>query len=107
MNGINARDCVHYVGDDGVVTPVVAKEEINLYARVVKKVQLTKGDWEVLGKNVWIDQSRGLVYFMGLKETPLEKHLYAVSYMKNDYIRILTTRGFSYTVEINDVSTLQ
>lgn len=68
------------------------------------KETLTKGDWEVLGKNVWIDHKRGLVYFLGLKETPLEKHLYVVSYKdkKNPYIRVLTTRGFSYTVDIND-----
>lgn len=80
------------------------KEEINLTPRIISKVTLTKGEWEVLGKNVWIDFKRCLVYFLGLKETPLEKHLYAVSYRKTDYTRILTTRGFSYTVELNDVS---
>lgn len=70
----------------------------------MSKVTLTKGEWEVLGKNIWIDSKRCLVYFLGLKETPLEKHLYAVSYRKADYTRILTTRGFSYTVELNDVN---
>lgn len=82
------------------------KEEINLTPRIMSKVTLTKGEWEVLGKNIWIDAKRCLVYFLGLKETPLEKHLYAVSYRKADYTRILTTRGFSYTVELNDVITL-
>lgn len=80
-----------------------SKEEINLTSRITNKITLTKGEWEVLGKNVWIDHKRCLIYFLGLKETPLEKHLYVVSYKKNDYIRILTTRGFSYTVELNEV----
>lgn len=89
-------------GSDTNMSDHSAKEEVHLLPRVILKNQLTKGDWEVLNKNVWLDQKRGLAYFMGLKETPLEKHLYVVSYTKNDYIRILTTRGFSYTVEIND-----
>jgi len=77
-------------------------EEITLSDRVINKVTLTRGEWEVLSKGVWIDRKQGLVYFVGLKETPLEKHLYAVSYKKADYVRLLTTRGFSYTVEVNE-----
>lgn len=80
------------------------KADIHLTPRISSKITLTKGEWEVLGKNIWVDYKRCLVYFLGLKETPLEKHLYAVSYRKTDYTRILTTRGFSYTVELNDVS---
>lgn len=91
------------VGSDSAVP--MQTDEINLTARVLNKITLTRGEWEVLGKGIWIDYKRCLVYFMGFKETPLEKHLYVVSYnyKKNDYVRILTTRGFSYTVEINDV----
>ncbi|XP_063709274.1 dipeptidyl peptidase 9 [Culicoides brevitarsis] len=88
--------------DQNIFSTASCKEEINLSPRIISKVTLTKGEWEVLAKNIWVDTKRCLVYFLGLKETPLEKHLYAVSYRKADYTRILTTRGFSYTVELND-----
>ena len=42
---------------------------------VLDEVQLTSGDWDVLGKELWVDEERSLVYFMGLKDTPLEAHL--------------------------------
>lgn len=64
---------------------------------------MTSGEWEVLGRKIWVDTKRQLVYFMGLKETPLEKHLYVVSLQQPDNIRLLTNRGFSYTIEFNDV----
>jgi dipeptidyl-peptidase 9 len=75
-----------------------------LVPRIINKVALTSGNWEVLGRNIWVDRARQLVYFLGLKETPLEKHLYAVSLQKPDWCRLLTVKGFSYTVEFNDVS---
>uniref|UniRef100_A0A182W2T1 Peptidase S9 prolyl oligopeptidase catalytic domain-containing protein n=1 Tax=Anopheles minimus TaxID=112268 RepID=A0A182W2T1_9DIPT len=77
-----------------------------LIPRIVNKVALTDGNWEVLGRNVWFDRVRQLVYFMGLRETPLEKHLYAVSLAKPSQLALLTTPGFSYTVEFNDDCTL-
>lgn len=45
---------------------------------------LTQGDWMVVGDGVesgvvGIDEARGLVYFTGTKESPLERHLYSVS----------------------------
>jgi dipeptidyl-peptidase 9 len=58
----------------------------------------------VLSRNIWVDELRKIVYFLGLKETPLEKHLYAVSLQKPDWIRLLTVPGFSYTVDFNDVN---
>uniref|UniRef100_A0A182ME48 Dipeptidyl peptidase 9 n=1 Tax=Anopheles culicifacies TaxID=139723 RepID=A0A182ME48_9DIPT len=77
-----------------------------LIPRIVNKVALTGGNWEVLGRNVWFDRVRQLVYFMGLRETPLEKHLYAVSLAKPNQLALLTRPGFSYTVEFNDDCTL-
>jgi dipeptidyl-peptidase 9 len=74
-----------------------------LVPRIINKVALTSGNWEVLGRNIWVDRCRQIVYFLGLKETPLEKHLYAVSLQKPDWCRLLTVKGFSYTVEFNDV----
>lgn len=69
---------------------------------VISKIALTSGDWEVLGRNLWIDQKRQLVYFMGLRESPLEKHLYVVSLTQPSHVRLLTRPGFSYSVEFNE-----
>ncbi|KAL1123002.1 hypothetical protein AAG570_003326 [Ranatra chinensis] len=69
--------------------------------RLEKKVALTYGDWEVLGSQLWVDNARSLVYFMGLKHSPLEKHLYVVSLHRPGHIRLLTCAGYSYNVDIN------
>lgn len=73
-----------------------------LTANVINKVALTDGDWEVCGQRVWIDKARQLIYFQGLKHSPLEKHLYAVSLQQPGNIRWLTKPGSSYTVHFND-----
>lgn len=73
-----------------------------LVPKIASKVALTSGEWEVLGRNVWIDKKRKLVYFLGLRETPLEKHLYVVSLTQPNHIRLLTKPGFSYSIEFND-----
>lgn len=70
--------------------------------RIVSKVALTSGDWEVLGRNLWVDHTRKLVYFLGLRESPLEKHLYVVSLTQPNRIRLLSKSGNSYSVEFND-----
>lgn len=73
-----------------------------LTANVINKVALTAGEWEVCGQKVWIDKARQLVYFQGLKHSPLEKQLYAVSLQQPGNIRWLTKPGSSYTVHFND-----
>lgn len=70
--------------------------------RIISKVALTSGEWEVLGRNLWFDRKKQLVYFLGLRETPLEKHLYVVSLAQPNNIRLLTKPGDSYSVEFND-----
>lgn len=70
--------------------------------RIVSKVALTSGDWEVLGRNLWVDRKKQLVYFLGLRESALEKHLYVVSLTQPNHIRLLTKSGNSYAVEFND-----
>ncbi|CAG9836464.1 unnamed protein product [Diabrotica balteata] len=69
--------------------------------KILSKVALTSGNWEVLGQNLWVDNERQLVYFMGLKETPLEKHLYVVSLRRPGEVRLLTRPGFSHSVDFN------
>lgn len=69
--------------------------------RIISKVVLTSGEWEVLSNDIWVDESKELVYFMGLKETPLEKHLYAVSLRRPGEVRLLTRPGYSHCVDFN------
>lgn len=66
-------------------------------------VALTYGEWEVLKKHIWVDAARELVYFLGLRESPLEKHLYVVSLRKPGKIRLLTKPGHSYSIDLNKV----
>lgn len=51
--------------------------------KMVSKKQLTEGNWEVNEKDFWIDEEKTLIYFCGLRDTPLEKHLYVLSYADN------------------------
>ena len=71
-----------------------------LCPKIVSKVQLTQGDWEVVNKAVWWDDTRALVYFHGLKDTCLEKHLYVVSAERPGEVRRLTEPGLSHNVEL-------
>ncbi|XP_076342792.1 dipeptidyl peptidase 9-like [Tachypleus tridentatus] len=84
-----------------VTDPAILRPETQVSSRMLKKIALTDGDWEVSEKDVWVDEENELVYFIGLKDTPLERHLYVVS-MKHpkDVIR-LTTPGFSHNVAMD------
>lgn len=68
-----------------------------------RHISLTSGPWEVLGQQLWVDPENNLVYFLGLRENPLEKHLYAVSLQRPGEIRLLTQPGFSYNVDFSQV----
>lgn len=58
----------------------------------------------MLGRNIWVDTARGLVYFLGLRESPLEKHLYVVGLRQPNNIRLLTEPGYSHVVELDEVT---
>ncbi|KAH8419166.1 hypothetical protein KR222_007338 [Zaprionus bogoriensis] len=81
-------------------------EPAALQPRIVNKVALTSGEWEVLARNLWVDKANQLVYFVGLRDTPLEKHLYVVSLQRPEHIRLLTEPGYSYLVEFDDLCQL-
>lgn len=78
---------------------------------LIEKVQLTSGNWEVSGKDVWVDDERKLIYFVGLKEIPLERHLYVTCLDPPDSrpnnLRRLTDSGFSHTYIGFDTQTLK
>lgn len=71
-------------------------DSVYLHPRVISKVAITQGDWQVLGRKLWVDESNSSVYFMGLREGPLEQHAYAVSLRKPLEVRLLTRPGHSY-----------
>lgn len=52
----------------------------DLQSRLVFKRQLTEGAWETSDKELWVDEEEMLLYFCGLRDTPLEKQLYVLSY---------------------------
>ncbi|KAF7284247.1 hypothetical protein GWI33_022397 [Rhynchophorus ferrugineus] len=86
---------------NGVSEASQPTDYVFLAPKITSKVQLTSGDWEVMGQDIWIEPEKQLVYFMGLRESPLEKHLYVVSLKRPDEIRLLTRPGYSYVVEFN------
>jgi dipeptidyl-peptidase 9 len=91
---------------NGVTESTEPMDYVFLQPKILSKVALTSGEWEVLAQNVWVDYERQLVYFMGLKETPLEKHLYVVSLRRPGEVRLLTRPGFSYSVDFNKDCTM-
>ncbi|KAJ6654474.1 hypothetical protein lerEdw1_006895 [Lerista edwardsae] len=69
-----------------------------------EEVALSSGEWEVLarhGSKIWVNEETKLVYFQGTKDTPLEHHLYVVSYESPGEIVRLTTLGFSHSCSMS------
>ena len=66
---------------------------------LIEKKQLTSGDWEVSNRFVWLDEKNRLVYFVGLKDSPLEKHLYFLS-LDDESLEVqrLTDLGYSHNL---------
>ncbi|XP_060809111.1 dipeptidyl peptidase 9 isoform X3 [Amyelois transitella] len=59
------------------VIEMITEDDIAIGPDIISKEAITSGEWEVMGRNIWVDEARQLVYFVGLRETPLERHLYA------------------------------
>ncbi len=76
---------------------------IYLYNNNGKMVrQITQGEWPV-SKIVGVDEKKGLVYFTGWRKSPLETHLFSVSYTnkKNAKVRQITADGGSWGVTMD------
>ena len=89
----------------------------HLCPRIVSRVALTSGDWEVVNRQVWWDEKHQMVYFHALRDSCLERHLYCVSVNRPGevsaarcwprqlsvamQVRRLTAPGFSHTVEMS------
>uniref|UniRef100_A0A673CCA2 dipeptidyl-peptidase IV n=1 Tax=Sphaeramia orbicularis TaxID=375764 RepID=A0A673CCA2_9TELE len=71
---------------------------------IKEEVTLTTGEWEVLarhGSKIWVNESAKLVYFQGTRDTPLEHHLYVVSYDSPGDVVRLTKPGFSHSCSVS------
>jgi dipeptidyl-peptidase-4 len=60
---------------------------------------VTSGDWQVLGISA-VDKAAGEVYFTANKETPLERHLYKVSYLEPGEPERITEEGRTWSVQM-------
>ncbi|QPG06075.1 S9 family peptidase [Salinimonas marina] len=65
--------------------------------------QLTSGDW-VVDDIEAIDEAKGLVYFSGRKDTPLESHLYKVNLQGEKVERISSRDGYHSVSFASDAS---
>ncbi|MDX3901563.1 MAG: S9 family peptidase [Sphingobium sp.] len=68
-----------------------------------KWTALTSGDWEVRDV-VGVDERRGLVYFTGNRETPLEQQLYVAPLGKSGPAMALTQSGWWNDVVMDDAA---
>ncbi len=59
--------------------------------------QITRGDW-VVDSLKGVDEQKGLVYFAGRKDTPLESHLYQAPLFKKGAITRITEQGQHHSV---------
>ncbi|CAM5145854.1 unnamed protein product [Eretmochelys imbricata] len=71
---------------------------------IKEELAITSGEWEVLGRhgsNIHVDEAKKLVYFEGTKDSPLEHHLYVVSYKNPGEVKRLTDRSYSHACSIS------
>ncbi|KAM9384560.1 dipeptidyl peptidase 9-like [Pholidichthys leucotaenia] len=77
---------------------------------IKEEVTVTSGEWEVLANHgakrssspqIWVDEATKVVYFQGTKDSPLEHHLYVVSYESPGEIVRLTKPGFSHSCSVS------
>ncbi|XP_065661888.1 dipeptidyl peptidase 8 isoform X8 [Hydra vulgaris] len=76
-------------------------EYIIRYCQILAEQPLTQGEWDVDSETIWLDERNNLVYFLGTKDTPLEKHLYCVSLLNPQLIERMTLLGYSHAVTLN------
>ena len=84
-----------------VLTSSEGAPDSSLCPRLVSRTALTQGDWEVVNRQVWWDEKHQMVYFHGLRDSCLERHLYCVSVNRPGEVRRLTDPGYSHSVEMS------
>ncbi|XP_022818946.1 dipeptidyl peptidase 9 isoform X3 [Spodoptera litura] len=92
-------------GQKRTVIEMINEDESNAVGpNMISKEPITAGEWEVMSRKIWVDTVRQLVYFVGLRETPLERHLYVapLSPPRPHAVLLLTPVGHSCTVDIDE-----
>ncbi|KAJ8417657.1 hypothetical protein AAFF_G00225000 [Aldrovandia affinis] len=128
---INTHDILHFLPqkEEGQISVIVASEVHtgfrHLYrvtallqangtagdflCPVKEQVALTWGDWEVLGRhgsNITVDEDRGLLFFEGTKDSPLEHHLYVTSWVRPVEPHRITQLGSSHATRVSQLMDL-
>uniref|UniRef100_H2TG12 dipeptidyl-peptidase IV n=1 Tax=Takifugu rubripes TaxID=31033 RepID=H2TG12_TAKRU len=68
---------------------------------IKEEVTLTSGEWEVLARHGSKVSPSVHLYFQGTRDTPLEHHLYVVSYDSPGDVVRLTKPGFSHSCSVS------
>ncbi|XP_073964130.1 dipeptidyl peptidase 9-like [Choristoneura fumiferana] len=86
-----------------VLEMITEDETLAAGPNIISREAITAGEWEVLGRKIWVDETRNLVYFVGLRETPLERHLYVAPLAppRPHAVALLTAVGQSCSVDID------
>lgn len=87
---INVHDLVHFFKESrtliwAVENPSGFRHLIHIDYSDTAKVRstpLTSGEWQVDRDELWVDETRQMVYYVSTQESVLEAHLYSVSYAK-------------------------
>lgn len=91
---INLSDNFHPLKDGSFLWWSEKTGHGHLYhVRDGKWTALTSGDWEVKAL-IGVDEDKGLVYFTGNRETPLEQQLYVAPLAKAGPLKALTAKGW-------------
>jgi len=93
---INISDDLHFLKDSNrflLSTERSGYRHLYLYDLSGKQLaQLTKGDWEITQVNA-VDEASSVVYFGATEKSPLERHLYRVSFDGSHFARITKEDG--------------
>jgi len=91
---LNLHDNFRTLADGGIVWWSQKSGYGHLYqVKGGKWTALTSGEWEVRDI-IGIDSKRGLVYFTGNRETPLEQHIYRAPLSGKGHIKRLSETGW-------------
>ena len=91
---INLSNNFHSLGDGSFIWWSEKSGHGHLYhVQGQRWTALTSGEWEVRDL-VGVDEDRGIVYFTGNRETPLEQQLYAAPLNGRGPVRQLTSNGW-------------
>ena len=101
---INLSDDYRFMGDGSLIWWSERDGFGHLYryeGRDVDPVQLTSGDWMVT-KLVGVDESAGLVYFSGTKDSVLEQHIYVLDLAKPEVgPQRLSEAGYTHSASMD------